>query len=63
VYAWVWRALPGPRAVKALEALVLAIVVVALLFLAVFPWLEPRLPVNDVTVDQPPSITATPAPS
>jgi hypothetical protein len=49
--------------VKALEALVLAVAVVALLFLVVFPWLEPRLPFNDVTVDQPPSISATPTPS
>ena len=63
MYAWVWRTLPGPRAVKALEALALAVAVVALLFLVVFPWLEPRLPFNDVTVDQPPSISTTPTPT
>jgi hypothetical protein len=32
-------------------ALVLA--TLALLFLVVFPWAEPRLPFNDVTVDGP----------
>ena len=51
MYAWLWRHLPGPRPLKALEALVLLLVVVAVLFLWVFPWLEPRLPFNDVTVD------------
>ena len=30
--------------------MVLAALVVALLFLVVFPWLEPRLPLGDVTV-------------
>lgn len=29
--------------------------VLALLFLLVFPWAEPRLPFNNVTVDHPPS--------
>jgi hypothetical protein len=52
VYAWLWHRLPGPVPVKALEALVLFAGVVALLFVVVFPWVEPRLPFNDVTVDQ-----------
>jgi hypothetical protein len=30
--------------------LALALVVVAVLFLVVFPWVEPRLPFNQVTV-------------
>jgi hypothetical protein len=30
---------------------VLILAVVALLFLVVFPWVEPRLPFNDVTVN------------
>jgi hypothetical protein len=38
--------------VKVLEALALAAVTVALLFTVVFPWIEPRLPFNDVTVDE-----------
>jgi hypothetical protein len=37
--------------VKALESLVLLTGVVALLFVVVFPWAEPRLPFTDVTVD------------
>jgi hypothetical protein len=49
MYAWIWRHLPGPFAVKCLEALVLVTAVLALLFLVVFPWAEPRLPFNDVT--------------
>ena len=53
VYAWMWRKLPGPWPVKLLEALrgargrrrcCCSSVV--------FPWLEPRLPFNDVTVDE-----------
>jgi hypothetical protein len=65
VYAWLWRKLPGPTPVRVLEALLLALVVVALLFTVVFPWLEPRLPFNDVTVDETPAATApaTPGPS
>jgi hypothetical protein len=52
VYGWIWRHLPGPTPVKALLALVLLVAVVAVLFLWVFPWLEPRLPFNQVTVDE-----------
>jgi hypothetical protein len=47
-----WRTLPGPTPVKVLESLALAVVTVALLFTVVFPWIEPRLPFNDVTVDE-----------
>ena len=49
MYGWIWRHLPGPRAVKMIEALLLVIAVLALLMFVVFPWLEPRLPFNDVT--------------
>jgi hypothetical protein len=52
VYAWIWRHLPGPTSVKSLTALVLVLAVVALLLFVVFPWVEPLLPFNDVTVDQ-----------
>ena len=50
MYGWIWRHLPGPVAVKVLTALVLIAAVVALLMLVVFPWLEPKLPFNDVSV-------------
>lgn len=51
MYAWLWHHLPGPVAVRVLIAAVLALAVVALLFLVVFPWVEPRLPFTQVTVD------------
>jgi hypothetical protein len=51
VYGFIWRHLPGPTAAKAVIALVLVLAVVALLLFVVFPWVEPRLPFNDVTVD------------
>jgi len=64
VYAWLWRKLPGPTLVKALEALALFVATVALLFTVVFPWVEPRLPFNDVTVDDGTTVPApAPAPS
>lgn len=49
MYSWIWRHLPGPRAVRLIEALLLVAAVVAVLMLVVFPWLEPRLPFNAVT--------------
>ena len=49
MYAWIWRSLPGPLAVKLVTALLLVAAVLALLFFVVFPWAEPRLPFNDVT--------------
>lgn len=51
MYPWIWRHLPGPLAVRLLLALVLVLAVVALLFLVVFPWADPLLPFNQVTVD------------
>jgi hypothetical protein len=52
LYVWIWKHLPGPWPVKALLALALLIAVVLVLFQWVFPWLEPRLPFNQVTVDE-----------
>ncbi|MGH3687230.1 MAG: hypothetical protein ACRDRU_16435 [Pseudonocardiaceae bacterium] len=49
MYSWIWRHLPGSRVVKVLQALLLVAAVVTLLFLVVFPWLEPQLPFNAVT--------------
>ncbi|MBV9161665.1 MAG: hypothetical protein JO281_08985 [Pseudonocardiales bacterium] len=49
MYSWIWRHLPGPRAVKFLQALLLIAAVLTLLMLVVFPWVEPRLPFNAVT--------------
>lgn len=49
MYSWIWRHLPGSLALKSVQAVVLVIAVVALLLFVVFPWVEPRLPFNDVT--------------
>ena len=49
MYSWIWRHLPGSRAMKSLQALLLLAAVLTLLMLVVFPWVEPRLPFNAVT--------------
>jgi hypothetical protein len=51
MYVWIWRHLPGPLVVRLLQAALLLAAVVALLFLVVFPAVEPLLPYSDVTVD------------
>jgi hypothetical protein len=51
MYAWIWRSLPGGTAVRAALCAVLVLAVVALLLFVVFPWVEPHLPFNAVTVD------------
>ncbi len=50
MYGWLWRHLPGNRATRVVLLTVLCLAVVVLLFGVVFPWLEPRLPFNQVTV-------------
>ncbi|WP_214319251.1 hypothetical protein [Nonomuraea sediminis] len=50
MYAWLWRKLPGKLAVKLLLTAVLLAVVVAVLWYAVFPLLEPAVPLDEVTV-------------
>jgi hypothetical protein len=52
MYAWLWRHLPGPSPVRLIIAVLLFLAVVAVLFLWVFPWVEPLLPFTDVTVDE-----------
>jgi accessory gene regulator protein AgrB len=52
VYGWLWRKLPGNTAGKVAGCLVLFVAVVAVLFFVVFPYVEPRLPFNNVTVNQ-----------
>ncbi len=54
MYDWIWRRLPGRLGQKVVEALVLLIAAVALLFLVVFPYVEPRLPWNRSVVTAPP---------
>jgi len=52
MYSWIWRKLPGGVPGKLIGSLLLIAIVVAVLFFVVFPWVEPRLPFNDVTVNQ-----------
>ncbi|QKW07748.1 hypothetical protein HUT18_16525 [Streptomyces sp. NA04227] len=52
MYGWIWRHLPGNAWVKALLSLLLVFLVIYLLFQHIFPWAEPLLPFNDVTVDE-----------
>ena len=51
MYTWIWRHLPGGLPGKLLGSLLLLAAVVLVLFLWVFPAVEPLLPFNDVTVD------------
>ncbi|ANW19227.1 hypothetical protein [Streptomyces clavuligerus] len=51
MYGWIWRHLPGNAWIRALISLVLVLAAVYVLFQYVFPWAEPLLPFNDVTVD------------
>ena len=51
MYTWIWRHLPGPLSVRLLEVLLLVAAVSALLLFVIFPWIEPHLPISQVTVD------------
>jgi hypothetical protein len=51
MYSLIWRHLPGNTWVKAAISLVLILAVVFVLFQWVFPWAEPLLPFNNVTVN------------
>ncbi len=51
MYGWIWRTLPGGRPGKVLGSFVLLAAAIGLLFLYVFPAIEPLLPFSDVTVD------------
>jgi hypothetical protein len=62
MYAWIWRTLPGGWPGKVLGSLVLLVGALALLFFVIFPFAEPRLPFNHVTVT-PGGGTSTTAPS
>jgi hypothetical protein len=48
-----WRNLPGGLAGKLASCTALLVAALALLFYVIFPWVEPRLPWNDVTVNSP----------
>jgi hypothetical protein len=46
-----WRQLPGPWFARLAVTLVVAFFVLYLLFEHVFPWLDPKLPFNQVELD------------
>ena len=50
MYTWIWRHLPGGRPGKIAGSLLLLVAVSALLLFVVFPWLDPHLPFNQITV-------------
>ncbi|MDT4913765.1 MAG: hypothetical protein QOC66_2893 [Pseudonocardiales bacterium] len=50
MYVWIWRHLPGPLAARLAQVLLMVLIVAALLLFIVFPWIEPHLPINQVTV-------------
>jgi hypothetical protein len=50
MYGWIWRHLPGPATAKLTLAIVLVLAVVALLMFVIFPWVDPLLPFNQVSV-------------
>ena len=60
MYASLWRALPGPWPVKALLSAILAVIVVAVCFLWLFPAVAPFMPFNDNTIQAGPP---TPGPT
>jgi hypothetical protein len=52
MYSWIWRHLPGGTTSRAALSLLMVLAICALLLFVVFPWVEPLLPFNDVTVDE-----------
>ncbi|SOD71164.1 hypothetical protein SAMN05892883_0738 [Jatrophihabitans sp. GAS493] len=52
MYVWIWRHLPGPLAVRIAQVVLLLVVVSLLLLFVIFPFAEPRLPFDNVTVNQ-----------
>ena len=47
MYAWIFRHLPGPTWLKAIEFLILIGAVVAALFTWVYPWVQSYLELGD----------------
>jgi hypothetical protein len=52
MYGWIWRLLPGNLAARTFVTVVLAGLAVAVLWYAVFPWLEPRLPLDPTVLNR-----------
>lgn len=52
MYAFLWRILPGPLWLRIVLAIILVGVVLLVLVMFVFPWLNTFLNANDSTVEQ-----------
>ena len=52
MYTWLWHRIPGGVPGKLAGCTILLLGVVALLFFVLFPWVDPRLPFNQVTINQ-----------
>lgn len=50
MYGPLWRLLPGPWPVKSALSLILAVMMVGVCFLWVFPAIAPYMPYNDNTI-------------
>ena len=50
MYRWIWRQLPSTRLMRLAVLTMLLVGVVAVLMLVVFPYVDARLPVSQVTV-------------
>jgi hypothetical protein len=53
MYAWIWRRLPGGLPGKMIGSVLLALVAAVVLWLWVFPAIEPVLPFDDVQITGP----------
>lgn len=51
MYAALWKLLPGPLPIKVATSAALVLVVLAICFLLLFPWIEPHLPFNQITLE------------
>lgn len=53
MYVWIWRTLPGGPVGKVIGSVLLALAVVTVLFLWVFPWVEDNFALlSDVTIEE-----------
>ena len=50
MFGWIFRHLPGPAWLKTIEAILLIVLVIAVLFQWVFPWFQSTYIDGNVTV-------------